>query len=60
MDTVVFDISYNQNVKDILFFLQEKIAGIPDPGFKKTATYSNITSAIEFYLDYSAEGTVTR
>ena len=55
----VFDISYNQNVKDILFFLQEKIAGIPDPGFKKTATYSNITSAIECYLDDSAEGTVT-
>ena len=36
----VFDISYNQNVKDVLFFLQEKIAGIIDPHCKKNEDIS--------------------
>ena len=46
----VFDMSYNQNVKDVLFFLQDKIAEVADPGFK---IYNNISAAIECYLDES-------
>ena len=49
----VFDMSYNPNVKDVLFFLQDKIAGVTDPGYKKSAIYNNISAAIECYLEES-------
>ena len=51
----VFDISYNPSAKDVLLFLQEKVTGISDPGFKKSAIYSNISSAIECFLPESEE-----
>ena len=51
----VFDISYISSAKDVLFFLQEKVTGISDPGLKRSAIYSNISAAIECFLPESEE-----
>ena len=47
----VFNIEYNHQVKDVLYFLQDKVLGFPDPGFKKSSVYMSISSAIDLYLD---------
>ena len=51
----VFDISYNERVKDFFLFLQEKVMNISDEAYssersgKKSACYLSTTSAIECY-----------
>ena len=49
----IFNISYNIKLKDVMFFIQEKIFKIEDSTFKKSAIYSTTSSAIECYLDES-------
>lgn len=45
----VFNMEYNQKVKDIMYFLQEKVLGYVDPCFKKSSMYMNVSSAIDLY-----------
>ena len=52
----VFDIEYNPRIKDVLYYLQEHMLGLPDPKFRKSANYSSISSAIACYLEKEPEG----
>ena len=47
----IFNISYNVTVKDVLFFIQRKVANFDDKSFKKSAVYLSVESGIECYLD---------
>ena len=47
----VFNLEYNRNVKDVLYFLQERVLGFPDPLYKKSAVYMSISSAIDLYFE---------
>jgi len=46
----IFNIQYHPRVRDVLFLLQEKVLQVEDPTFKKSAIYSNISSAMQCYL----------
>ena len=45
----VFNLEYNHQVKNVLYFLQEKVLSFPDPNFKKTSIYISISSGIDLY-----------
>ena len=47
----VFNIEYHPKVKDVLYFLQEKVLGYPNPTIKKSSIYMNVSSAIDLYLN---------
>lgn len=47
----VFNTEYHPKVKDVLFFLQEKVLSISDPTYKKSSPYMNISSAIDLYIN---------
>ena len=55
----VFDLNYNDRVKDFFLFLQEKVMKIADGSYaggkisKKSASYLSTTSAIECYKSQS-------
>ena len=42
---------YHPKVKDVIFFLQEKVLGISDPIYKRSSIYMNISSAIDLYIN---------
>lgn len=46
----VFNMEYNPMVKDVLYFIQEKVFEFPDATFKKSAIYLSTSSAIDLYL----------
>lgn len=46
----VFNIEYHVHVKDVLYFLQDKVMGFNDPKYRKSPMYSNVSSAIMCYL----------
>lgn len=48
----VFNMEYSPKVKDVLFYLQEKVLGFPDPSLKQSSMYRNISSAIDLYLPH--------
>lgn len=47
----VFNLEYNHHVKDVLYYLQEKVLGFPDPSFKKSSLYLSISSAVDLYVE---------
>ena len=46
-----FNIEYNSKIKDVLYYVQEKILGISDPAIKKTAIYNNVCAGIDSFLN---------
>ena len=46
----VFNIEYCAKVKDVLYFIQEKVLGFSDNSFKKSSMYRNISASIDLYL----------
>ena len=44
-----FNIEYHPKIKDVLYFLQEKVLGYPDLKMKKSSIYMNVSSAIDLY-----------
>ena len=44
----VFNIEYHSKVKDVFYFLQEKVFGFTDT-FKKSAIYLSVSSSIDLY-----------
>ena len=51
----VFNLSYHIRVKDILYFIQEKIMNISDPTVKKSSIYLSVTSAMECYMQSDSD-----
>ena len=41
---------YHTKVKDVLYYLQEKVLGFSDHTLKYSSMYGNITSAVDHYL----------
>ncbi len=48
----VFNMEYNRYVKDVLYFLQDKVLGFADPSFRKSSVYMNVSSAIDLYIEW--------
>lgn len=46
----VFNMEYHSMVKDILYFLQEKLLELDDYVHKKSSMYLSVSSAIDLYL----------
>lgn len=46
----VFNIDYYTHVKDVLYFLLDKVMGFTDPSYCKSAMYSSVSSAIQCFL----------
>ena len=46
----VFNIEYCAKVKDVLYYLQDRVLGFPDSAIKHSSVYRNISAAIELYL----------
>ena len=46
----VFNIEYCTNVKDVLYYIQERVLCFPDHSIKHSSVYRNISAAIELYL----------
>lgn len=46
----VFNMEYQNKVKDVFYYLQDKVLGFPDPTLKQSSMYRNISSAIDLYL----------
>ena len=46
----IYDIHYHPRVLDFLLFFEDKILNIKVPSTKKSAIYSNVSSAIECYI----------
>ena len=44
----VFNIEYHSKVKDVFYFLQEKVFGFTDT-CKKSAIYLSVSSSIDLY-----------
>ena len=45
----IFNIEYRSSVKDVFYFLQEKVLGFPDPHVKRSSMY-NIHNIYIIYL----------
>ena len=51
----VFNIEYHPKIKDVLYYLQEKVLGLSDHSFKKSSIYMNVSSAIDLYMTEDCE-----
>ena len=47
----VFNIEYHSKVKDVFYFLQEKVLGFTETSFKKSSIYLSVSSLIDMYLE---------
>ena len=46
----VFNIEYCAKVKDVLYYMQERVLCFPDQSVKQSSVYRNVSAAIELYL----------
>ena len=46
----VFNMEYHPNVRDVLYYFQDKVLGFSDPLLKKSSIYMNVSSAIDLYI----------
>lgn len=46
----VFDMEYHPRLRELYLFFEDKILSISTPSCKESATYCNVTSAIEMYI----------
>ena len=46
----VYDMQYHHRLKDFFLFIEDKLLCISTPSCKKSATYLNVSSAIECYI----------
>ena len=49
----VFNIEYCAKVKDVLYYIKERVLCFPDHS-KQSSVYRNVSAAIELYLPYIA------
>ncbi len=48
----IFIIEYNSRVKEVMYFLQEKVMLLPDlVGPRKSAMYTSISALVELFTD---------
>ena len=46
----IFNIEYCSEVKDVLYYIQDRVLGVPDPSKKQSSVYRNVSAAIDLYL----------
>ena len=48
----VFNIEYCAKVKDVLYYIRERVLCFPDQSVKQSSVYRNVSAAIELYLPW--------